>query len=153
MSHRLAVCIAALGIAILACKNASSYDFGVPENILSEYPSVRFENQYTRVPTSGRLVSIKIADNGTVYYICHEKTSYVIYHLEVRPIPGYKDKIEQDMKIKAQNWDKEHPDELVFTKDRYEQEFRNNIKKYSEAVWIRNEIIVPPAPKRPQSQE
>jgi hypothetical protein len=117
-------------------------DFGLAENALSEYGAVRFENIYTKVPTTGKLVSIKIADNGKIFYICKEKAGYVIYHLEIRPIERFRDKIEQEVKEQSKQWDKIYPDELLFTKERYHSELMKRIKKYSEAVWVRNEIVI-----------
>ncbi len=119
-------------------------EFGLAENSLSEFGAVRYENVYTKVPTSGKLVSIKIADNGVIFYICREKNSYAIYHLEVRPMENFKDKIEQDSKEKTRKWEKIHPDELLLTKDRHDYEVRKRLNKYSEAVWIRNEIVIDP---------
>lgn len=117
-------------------------DFGLPQNALSEFGSVRFENIYTKVPTSGKLISIKIGDNGKVFYICREKAGYVIYNLEIRPIEKFRDKIEEEIKEQSKQWDKIYPDELLFTKDRYNADLIKRIKKYSEAVWVRNEIVV-----------
>ncbi len=117
-------------------------DFGLAENALSEYGAVRFENVYTKVPTTGKLVSIKIADNGKIFYICKEKAGFVIYHLEIRPIERFRDKIEQEVKEQSKQWDKIYPDELLFTKERYNTELMKRIKKYSEAVWVRNEIVI-----------
>ena len=99
------------------------------------------------MPTSGKLAAIKIADNGKVFYVCREKTGYVIYNLEIRPIEGFKDKIEQEVKDKSKQWDRVHPDELLFTKERYDYDLKRRLKKYSEAVWIRNEIVIDEAQK------
>jgi len=117
-------------------------DFGLAENALSEYGAVRFENLYTKVPTTGKLVSIKIANNGKIFYICKERAGYVIYNLEIRPIERFRDKIEQEVKEQSKQWDKIYPDELLFTKERYHSELMKRIKKYSEAVWVRNEIVI-----------
>jgi hypothetical protein len=129
-------------VSLFAAVPARSADFGLAENALGEFSGTRYENVYTRVPTTGKLVSIKITDNGRVYYICREKTGYAIYHLEFRPIPGYKEKLEQELKDAGRKWDRTHPDELLFTKERYDTELRKKLSKYSEAVWVRNEIVV-----------
>jgi hypothetical protein len=121
---------------------ARSADFGVAENALGEFSGIRYENVYTKVPTTGKLVSIKITDNGRIYYICREKSGYAIYHLEFRPIPGYREKIGQELKDAGRDWDHMHPDELLFTKERYDTELKKTLSKYSEAVWVRNEIVV-----------
>ncbi|MDD3471825.1 MAG: hypothetical protein PHS86_03495 [Syntrophaceae bacterium] len=127
----------------LLCLNPNGFaDFGLAENSLSEYRAIRYENIYTKVPTTGKLVSIKIADDGVIYYICREKNSYAIYHLEIRPMENFKDKIEQDSKDKTKKWEKIHPEELLLTKDRHDYEVKKKLKKYSEAVWIRNEIVI-----------
>ena len=118
-------------------------DFGLAENVLSEFGAVKFENHYTKVPTTGRLVSIKITDGGKIFYICREKNGYAIYNLEIRPLEGFKEKIEQDLKDKKQKLEKIYPDELLLTKDRHDFAVRKRLNKYSEAVWIRNEIVVP----------
>ncbi len=82
-----------------------SMNFGLAENALGEFRAIRYENVYTKVPTTGKLASIKITDNGKIYYICKEKSGYVIYNLEIRPIAGYKDKIEQELKEVGRKWD------------------------------------------------
>jgi hypothetical protein len=128
-------------------------DFGLAENALGEYGAVRYENIYTKVPTSGKLVSLKVADNGRVYYICKEKSGFVIYHLEVRPMEGFRDKIEQDLKDKSKKWEKLHPDELLFTRERLDQELKKRANKYSEAVWVRNEIVIDDPKPRPDRVE
>jgi hypothetical protein len=118
-------------------------EFGLAENILSEFGAIRYENHYTKVPTTGKLVSIKIADGGKIFYICREKNGYAIYNLEIRPLEGFKEKIEQDLKDKKQKPEKIYPEELLLTKDRHDYEVRKRLNKYSEAVWIRNEIVIP----------
>ncbi len=130
----------------------SAADFGLAENSLSEYGAIRFENVYTRVPTTGKLVSLRITDNGTVYYICREKNGYAIYHLEIRPMEKFKEKIEAEIKETKKNWDKVHPDELLFTKARHDRDLKRKINKFSEAVWVRNEIILPRLPKPRQER-
>jgi hypothetical protein len=117
-------------------------DFGLAQNALSEFGAVRFENIYTKVPTTGKLVSIKIGDNGKVFYICREKAGYVIYNLEIRPIDKFRDKIEEEIKEQSKQWDKIYPDELLFTRERYNSDLLKRIRKYSEAVWVRNEVVV-----------
>jgi hypothetical protein len=116
--------------------------FGPRENALSEFKGVRYENIYTKVPTSGKLVAIKITDSGKIYYICKEKSGYVIYHLEIRPPEGFQEKIQQELKKKTRNWAHVNPDELVFTKEIFERELKRRLSKESEAVWVRNEIII-----------
>ena len=108
-------------LAIVICDNSvNAGEFGLAENVLSEYGAVRFENHYTRVPTTGKLVSIKITDGGKIFYICRERNGYAIYNLEIRPLEGFKDKIEQDLKNKPQKLEKINPDELLLTKERLE---------------------------------
>lgn len=138
-----------LAMAFSICATAAT-DFGPAENSLGEYRAIRYENVYTKVPTSGKLVSIKITDNGRIYYICREKSGYAIYHLEVRLMEGIKEKIEQEVREKSRKWDQVHPDELLFTKGRYERELKKRLNKYKEAVWVRNEIIVEEPPQRPE---
>jgi hypothetical protein len=125
--------------------------FGLAENSLRDVRSVRFENVYTQVPTSGKLVSLKIADSGKTYFICQEKSGYVIYHLEIRPLEEFKGKLEEELKEFGRNWDGMQPEELLFTKERHTAEVRKRIHRYSEAVWVRDEIIVGQLPKKPQS--
>lgn len=137
----------ALVIACLEMSPGLAGDFGLAENSLGEFRAIRYENVYTKVPTSGKLAAIKITDNGKVFYVCREKTGYVIYNLEIRPIEGFKDKIEQEVKDKSKQWDRVHPDELLFTKERYDYDLKRRLKKYSEAVWIRNEIVIDEAQK------
>lgn len=122
--------------------STGSAEFGLAENALSEFGAVRFENIYTKVPTTGKVVSIKITDNGTIYYICREKNSYAIYHVEIRPMENFREKIEQDSKEKNRKWEKIHPEELLLTKDRHDYETKKRLNRYSEAVWVRNEIVV-----------
>lgn len=135
-----------------AMPSPSVADFGLAENSLSEYGAIRFENVYTRVPTTGKLVSLRITDKGTIYYICREKSGIVIYHLEIRPMEKFKEKIEAEIKETKQNWNKVHPDELLFTKERLDREIKRKINKYSEAVWVRNEIVLPRLPKAGQER-
>jgi hypothetical protein len=125
-------------------------DFGLAENSLGGFRAIRYENVYTKVPTSGKLVSIKITDSGRTYYICREKNGYAIYHLEIRLMGGVKEKIEQEVKDKSRKWDKVHPDELLFTKRRYQRELNKLLDKYKEAVWVRNQIIVEESSQRPE---
>jgi len=132
---------------------SSASDFGLAENALGEYKAVRYENIYTRVPTTGKLVSLKVADNGRIYYICKEKSGFVIYHMEVRPMEGFREKLEQDLKDKTKKWDKVHPDELLVTRDRVDQELKKRMNKYSEAVWVRNEIVIDEPAQRPDRVE
>jgi len=132
------LCLALAFHLHLACAT----DFRPAENALGEFRSVRYENIYTKVPTTGKLISIKITDEGTIYYICREKSGIAIYHLEVRPDENLQDKIRQQLKEKSQNWDRNHPDELLFTKDQYTRELKRHMNKYSDAVWVRNEILI-----------
>ncbi len=137
--------IFSLLITVICQISANAGEFGLAENVLSEYGAVKFENHYTRVPTTGKLVSIKITDSGKIFYICREKNGYAIYNLEIRPLEGFKDKIEQDLKNKPQKLEKINPDELLLTKERLDYQIKKRLNKYSEAVWIRNEIVVPPS--------
>jgi len=133
--------------ALSICAHSAT-DFGLAENSLGGFRAIRYENVYTKVPTSGKLVSIKITDRGRIFYICREKNGYAIYHLETRLMEGYREKIEQEVKEKSRKWEKVHPDELLFTKRRYERELNKRLDKYKEAVWVRNEIIVEGSPQR-----
>jgi hypothetical protein len=136
-------------LAVFAAAHAFGSDFRPAENSIGEYRSVRYENMYTRVPTTGKLVSIKITDNGTIYYICREKSGYAIYHLEIRPAENFREKMQQELKEKSRNWEKTNPDELLFTKDAHDRELKRQMNKYSDAVWVRNEIVVP-EPREPR---
>lgn len=125
-------------------------DFGLAESVLGEYGAVRYENTYTKVPTSGKLIAIKITDSGTIYYICREKTGYVIYHLESRLMKNYKEKVEREIKDESRKWSSKHPDELLLTKERVKKEIQEKYKKYHEAVWVRNEIVIQRSRKDPE---
>ncbi|MBM3299482.1 MAG: hypothetical protein FJY85_05980 [Deltaproteobacteria bacterium] len=142
-------CFFVLGIVAWAA------DFGPPENSLKQFRAIRYENVHIKVPTSGNLVSIKITDSGKVYYICREESGYVIYHLEIRPIEGFREKIENELKEKSLEWNRLHQDELLLTRDRYDSDVRQKIHKYCDAVWVRNEILVdtPTPPARVQEGE
>jgi hypothetical protein len=94
-------------------------------------------------------VSVKITDNGKTYYICQEKTGYVIYHLEIRLVEELKGKMEEELKEMSRKWDRIQPDELLFTKERHTAEVRKRIHRYSDAVWVREEVIVGQLPKQP----
>lgn len=133
-----------LVFVILSLRAGQTYatDFPVAENILGDFRSIRYENVYTKVPTSGKLVAIKITDSGKIYYVCKEKSGYVMYHLEIRPVEDYREKMQQELKEKSRNWDQVHPNELLFTKEKYAHEIQRNMRKYCDAVWVRNEIIV-----------
>ena len=130
-------------VSTLPLNLATGTDFRPAENALGEFRSVRYENIYTKVPTSGKLVSIKITDNGTTYYICREKSGFAIYNLEIRPAENARERIQQALKEKTKNWDRNNPDQLLFTKDQYDREWKRQIRKYSDAVWVRNEIVLP----------
>ncbi len=58
----------------LTAQCLASAEFGPAENALSEFRSVRYENVYTKVPTSGKVISLKITDSGKIFYICREKS-------------------------------------------------------------------------------
>jgi hypothetical protein len=135
---------------LLVAQSVGSSDFRPAENPLSQYRSVRYENVYTKVPTSGKLVAIKITDNGTTYYICREKSGYAIYHLEFRPAENFRDKMQQELKDKSRNWEKTNSDELLLTKDAYDREAKRQMNKYMDAIWVRNEIIVE-EPREPRT--
>jgi hypothetical protein len=139
-------------ILLLVAIPAHAEEFGIAENTLNDYRSVRYENIYTKVPTTGKLVSIKI-DSGKTYYICREKSGYVIYNLEFRPMAGFKEKIHQELKESGRNWNRARPDDLLFTKELGDSELRRKISKYTEAVWVRNEIIVPEPQKQRTREE
>ncbi len=135
----------------LAVSLVWAMDFGMAENSVGEFRAIKYENTYTKIPTTGKLVSIKITDSGRIYYICHEKSGYVIYNLDIRPIPDFKEKIEQDLKNAGKQWDHAHLDELLLTKQKLDQDLKKTMNKYSEAVWVRNEIVVEPQ-RKPESQ-
>ncbi|MDQ7781389.1 MAG: hypothetical protein RDU20_00825 [Desulfomonilaceae bacterium] len=136
---------------LLTSVTTHASDFGLAESVLGEYGAIRYENTYTKVPTSGKLISIRIADNGTIYYICREKTGYVIYHLEIRPMKDFSEKVEQEIKEKSRNWAGRHPDELLLTQERVANEIKEKHKKYHEAVWVRNEIVIQGSRKEPEA--
>jgi hypothetical protein len=136
----------ALALSLLAGQLEAA-DFGLAENALGDFRDIRYENFYTRVPTSGKLVSLKIADNGRIYYICKEKTGYVVYHLEVRPVKGFEEKFRKELKEKSRQWDSLHPDELLLTRKRNDLDLSRRLHSYCEAVWVRNEILVDPSVK------
>ncbi len=119
-------------------------DFGPAENALGSFRTLRYENVYTKVPTTGKLVSIKITDSGKVYYICKEKSGYAIYNLEIRLSDAVQERIQQELKKKTRNWSHMNSDELVVTKEILERELRKQFAKEVEAVWVRNEIVVDP---------
>jgi hypothetical protein len=135
-----AILISLLTLTAHCC--LASAEFGPAENALSEFRSVRYENVYTKVPTSGKVISLKITDSGKIFYICREKTGYAVYHLEVRPIEGFKDKIDQELREQSKKWDQIHPDDLLLTKKIINREVQKRINNFSEAVWVRNEILV-----------
>jgi hypothetical protein len=126
---------------------ADAEEFGIAENSLNDYRAVRYESIYTKVPTSGKLVSIRL-DGGKTYYICRENGGYVIYNLEFRPMAGFKEKLRQELRETGRNWNKGHPEDLLFTKELGDSELRRKLSKYLEAVWVRNEIIVPDSQKK-----
>lgn len=126
---------------------AQGPQFGPATDALHLFKAIRHESIATRVPSPGKLVSIKITDSGRTYYICKEESGYAIYHLEVRLVEGAKAKIEEELKALGEKWDGVLQDELVFTKETRKSEVRKRLYQYSEAVWVRNEIIVEGAEK------
>ncbi|MBI5569920.1 MAG: hypothetical protein HY914_08255 [Desulfomonile tiedjei] len=144
----------AVGVLALGLNNAlAGSDFPVAENALGEFRSVRHESLFTTVPTTGKLISIKITDSGKIYYICKEKSGYAIYNLEIRPVENFQEKLRQELKEKTRKWDQVEPDDLLFTKEKHEQEIKRHLRKYCDAVWVRNEIIVrEPAQPDPRKQ-
>ena len=140
-----AVALATLSLG-LASICAAQFQLG--EDALREFRSVRYQNIYTRVPSPGKLVAIKITDSGKTYYVCKEKTGYVIYHVEIRPVEGLKERLNKELKELGKKWDKVHQDELLFSKQRYEEELRNLLHQYCDAVWVRNEVVVGRTPKK-----
>jgi len=134
--------ILGLVLSVGASVGAEAPQPGPTPDPLRLFKAVRLENMATRVPSPGKLVSIKITNSGRTYYICKEKNGYAIYHLEVRLVEGAKAKIEEDIKALGEKWDGVLEDELVFTNDTRKNEIRKRLYQYSEAVWIRNEIIV-----------
>jgi hypothetical protein len=135
-------------LILIAAFPAYAGEFGIPENILNDYRAVRHESVYTKVPTTGKLVSVKITDSGRVFYVCRERTGYVIYSLEIRPIAGFEEKVREELKNSGRNWNADHPNELLYTKDFADAQIRRRLSKYTEAVWVRNEIVVPEAQKQ-----
>ncbi len=141
MKGKLLVAVSAAGIAfgsgiVLAGK------FGLAEHALNGFRSVEYENTYTVVPSSGKLVAIKVTDSGKVFYICKEETGYVIYHLEIRASPGMKEKIDAELAELGRKWETVQQDELLLTKERLTEEFRKRINRYCDAVWVRNAVIL-----------
>jgi hypothetical protein len=134
--------IVGLALCFSGAVTAQSPQFGPATDALHLFRAIRHESISTRVPSPGKLVSIKITDNGRTYYICKEKTGYAIYHLEVRLVEGAKAKIEEELKALGEKWDGVLQDELVFTKETRKSEVRKRLYQHSEAVWVRNEIIV-----------
>ncbi len=133
---------------ILLCTAVPAFaeEFGIAENSLNDYRAIRYENLYTKVPTTGKIVSIRI-DGGKTYYICREKTGLVIYNLEFRPMAGFKEKIRQELRDTGRQWNRANPDDLLYTKELGDSELRRKLSKYTEAVWVRNEIVVPETSK------
>ncbi|MFC1834828.1 hypothetical protein ACFL2Q_08855 [Thermodesulfobacteriota bacterium] len=146
---------ACLSIVLLISspKSDAAERFGLAENALRHFRSVKYENMYTRVPTKGKLVSIEITDMGRTYYICKEKSGYVVYHLEIRPVEKLKDKLQKELKELSKKWDGKHPDELLMTHEKYDGELRNSVYKYTDAVWVRNEIVVGPQPNQSKKRK
>ena len=139
---KVALAMATLLVTIfLQPMDGAGQKFSVAEDSLGEFNAVRYENVYTRVPTSGKLVGVRITENGTTYYICREGKGYVIYHVEIRPVEKLKPKMEEELAKLRRDWERILPDELVFTKKRYDEEVRRRIRRYSDAVWIRNEVV------------
>ncbi len=139
---RVTLTMATLLVTILLqATDGVGQKFPVAEDSLGEFNAVRYENVYTRVPTSGKLVGVRITENGTIYYICREGPGYVIYHLEIRPVEKLKPKMEAELANLRRDWERILPDELLFTKKRYEEEVKRRIRRYSNAVWIRNEVL------------
>lgn len=127
-------------------------EFGQRQSALGQFKGIRYENIYTKVPTTGKLVSIKVTDTGKIYYICKEKSGYVIYNLEIRPPEGFQEKFQQEWKKKSRSWANMNPDELLVTREIFERELRRQLSKDSEAVWVRNEIIIDEPPTQPPGQ-
>jgi hypothetical protein len=125
--------------------------FGIAENALSEFGAIRYENVYTKVPTSGKLVSLRITDAGRIYYICREESGYVVYHLKIRPMKGFEQRLQKELSETGQQWDSLYPDELLLTKQRSSLDVRRKLHKYCEAVWVRNEIVIPSPSKKGHS--
>lgn len=145
--------IASVSVLSLVAGQLEAADFGLAENALGEFRAVRYENVYTKVPTSGKLVSLKIADNGRIYYICREETGYVVYYLEIRPVKGFEEKLRKGLKEKSRHWDSLHPDELLLTRERNDLDLNRRLHGYCEAVWVRNEILVEPPAKREEKHK
>lgn len=136
------LCGMAASALILASGSVGAVEskFGRAEDSLRAFKAVRYENTYTNIPSSGKLVAIKITDSGRAYYVCKERGGYVIYHLEIRPVKASKEKLEKELKKLGGKWDGMQPDELLFTKTRYDSELQKRLSSYNEAVWVRNEI-------------
>ncbi len=151
-SMKFFIFISLLIIAVAQPQITSGVDFGPLQSSLGEFRGIRYENLYTKVPTSGKLVSIKITDTGKIYYICKEKSGFVIYNLEIRPPEGFQEKVQQEWKKKTRNWTNINPDELLATREIFERELRRQLSKDSEAVWVRNEIMID-EPTKSQSSD
>jgi hypothetical protein len=134
--------VAGIVASLVASAAASEPQAKSAQDALDGVRSVRIERISTRVPSPGKLAAIRITDSGRIYYICREGNGYAIYHLEIRPVEGFKDKIAEEVKAISEKWDAILKDQLVFTKDTRDEELRKRVQRYSEAVWVRNEIIV-----------
>ncbi|MEW6112992.1 MAG: hypothetical protein AB1664_12755 [Thermodesulfobacteriota bacterium] len=142
MRALIAGMIGLVGICTWAPGPVTAQEFPTPEYALREAKAIRYESVYTRVPSSGKLATIKITDSGRIYYVCREKSGFAIYHVEFRPAERFKAQMEKELRDLAVKWDRVKPDELLFTKETYEQERQKCIQRYSEAVWVRNEIVM-----------
>jgi hypothetical protein len=136
-------------IFILCAGICTASDFGPATNALGKFKSIQYERMFTKVPSSGKLVSIKITDSGKTYYICKESSGYVIYHTEIRPLTKFRPRIDKELKNWTEKWDKLNPNDLLLTRDRFDEELGNRIQRYSDVIWIRNEILVEPPKAAP----
>ena len=61
--------VVGLVLCLSAPVTAQAPQFGPATDALHLFKAIRRESMSTRVPSSGKLVSIKITDNGRIYYI------------------------------------------------------------------------------------
>ncbi|MBM4325538.1 MAG: hypothetical protein FJ118_00095 [Deltaproteobacteria bacterium] len=153
MRKLIAGMIGLAGLCVLAYEPGAAQEFPTPEYALRDAKAIRYESVYTRIPSTGKLATIKITDSGRIYYVCREKSGYAIYHVEFRPAERFKAQMEKELRDLAAKWDRVKPDELLFTKETYEQERLKCIQRYSEAVWVRNEIVMSKPAKSSEEQQ
>ncbi len=48
---------------------------------------------------------------------------------------GFREKIREELKDTGRNWNRAHPDDLLYTKELGDSDLRRKLSKYTEAVW------------------